>query len=774
MVDGGVQRSIMSVRTKNFQPVAKVYEGVIGCRISLNRLYRGDKMLNYKNNPIFSKEPYYDEDSNVCVLLSEKAIFSPLGRIDRRAFVLLILIDILIYLASLCLLTIWDSLTGFKTIDNQLMSAIYFLVGNYLLFVLINKRIHDIGMPMGLSLLCIVPICFSALNNEFPVVTLLIAIVTIILASIPGAKQDNAYGSRVKSVKLSSDHEAKGENNKTVECNNTSFNYKGECSGIGFKIAYSINLIGTTIVNSKIYCILRNNKKKASLSLAVVILVGCAGYYIYIPKMSDVERYKNNNDVVAMSNLIDKAISFGERDPKYKAVRDQAIIALADMNKPEGNKFLEAYLYSDDQKIELDLKKAIVQAFLANNEKALLEKYLYSDGQKTQLDLKKEIFQGLLVANGDFLNIYINTCLQNTKKERLQVYDELLYVARNDDFKNDDFVERKIAMDIIDNMQGMFMNKAYLDLIKKNHFKCAEAANGNDAFSYLLSSYINSYGELERFDSNRAKEIDKQIEDIGEERRQLEFYFRNVDEYTRRMVRELYVTQGINKALEYHNQVSKDAIDKVNRYCKLESELEKLNYQKKNLGNERRNLLYKQELYYKKLKEYISDTPEKFVEKNRYIGEIAKGLAGSNANLPKDLLGVNWDDPSAYISKLKFELRSDGGLLVYRDSNAKAVPLRFTDCLPDSIDVLSSRFVLNKKGNKIVSIEIECSSNDWNTIYKYLSDKYGSISSTLDEASKTRYRSVWLGYDKAIDLIYYKDTSKLRLQCHDKETLFSS
>ena len=53
-------------------------------------------MLNYKNNPIFSKEPYYDKESNVCVLLSEKAIFSPLGRIDRRAFVLLILIDILI------------------------------------------------------------------------------------------------------------------------------------------------------------------------------------------------------------------------------------------------------------------------------------------------------------------------------------------------------------------------------------------------------------------------------------------------------------------------------------------------------------------------------------------------------------------------------------------------------------------------------------------------------------------------------------------------------
>lgn len=726
MVDGGGQRSIMSARTKNFQLVAKVYEGVIGCRISLNRLYRGDKMLNYKNNPIFSKEPYYDKESNVCVLLSEKSICSPLGRIDRRAFVLLILIDILMYLASLCILTIWDSLTGFKTIDNQLMSAIYFLLGNYLLFVLINKRIHDIGMPMSLSLLCIIPICFSAFNNEFPVVTLLTAIVIIILASIPGEKQDNAYGSRVKSVKLSSEHVAKGKNNKTVECNNTSFNYNGECSGIGFKIAYSINLIGTAIVNSKIYCILRNNKKKASLSLAVLILISCAGYYIYIPKMSDVERYKNNNDVVAMSNLIDKAISFGERDPKYKQIRNQAIIALADMNKPDGNKFLKAYLNSDDRKIDLDLKK--------------------------------EIFNALLAKNEDFLHEYVDTCLKETTEGKMTVYDQLLYVAGDGDSEKSDFVERKIVLDIVSNTNGSDIDRSYIDFIKNKNFKCAQKISDKDRYTYkdkltyFLSGYIETYNELEGFDERKMREFDKQIEDIGEERKQIEFYLRNVDEVTRKMVNEIYITQGINKALEYHNRVANDAINKVNRYWKLESELEKLNYKKKNLQNEKRSLEWQKQWYYKRLKEFV----------------------GNNVNLPKDLLGINWDDPSAYISKLKFELRSDGGLLVYRDSNAKAVPLRSTDCLPDSIDVLSSRFVLNKKGNKIVSIEIECSSNDWNTIYKYLSDKYGSTTSPLDEASKTRYRSVWLGYDKAIDLIYYKGDGKLILHCDDKETLFRS
>lgn len=705
----------MSVRTKNFQLVAKVYEGVIGCRISLNRLYRGDEMLNYKNNPIFSKEPYYDKESNVCVLLSEKAIFSPLGRIDRRAFVLLILIDILMYFASFCILMLWDKLTGLGILDNKFAGLSYFLMCNYLMFVIVSKRLHDIGKSMRLSLLYVMTILISLLSDKFSYIPYFIAIVMIILACIPGEKRDNAYGARVEILKLCSDNIIKGKINHNIECPNINFN-----------VARGFNAVKNVISNNVLFSILKNNKKKLGLTLIVFILVGCAGYYLYIPKMSDVERYRDNNDVAAMSNLIEKAISFEERDPKYKNIRDQAIIALADMNTPDGNKFLKAYLYSDDQKIDKALKKGIFKALSAKNE--------------------------------DFLHEYVDTCLKEIKKGKMTVYDQLLYVTRDEDLENSDFVERKIVLDIVSNTNGSDIDSTYIDFIKNKNFKCAQKISDKDRYTYqdkltyFLSGYIKTYSELEGFDERKTREIDKQIDDIGRERKQIEFYLRNVDEVTRKMVNEIYVTQGINKALEYHNQVSKDAINKVNRYWKLESELEKLNYKKKNLQNEKHSLEWQKQWYYKRLKEFV----------------------GNNVNLPKDLLGINWDDSSAYISKLKFELRSDGGLLVYRDSNAKAVPLRTTDCLPDGIDVLSSRFVLNKRGTKIVSIELECSSNDWNTIYKYLSDKYGSTSSPLDEASKTRYRSVWLGYDKAIDLIYYKDTNKLILQCHDKETLFSS
>lgn len=517
----------MSARSKNFQLVAKVYEGIIGCRISLNRLYRGDKMLNYKNNPIFSKEPYYDKESNVCVLLSEKAIFSPLGRIDRRAFVLLILIDILMYFASFCILMLWDKLTGLGILDNKFAGLSYFLMCNYLMFVIVSKRLHDIGKSMRLSLLYVMTILSSLLSDKFSYIPYFIAIVLIILACIPGEKRDNAYGARVEILKLCSDNIIKGKINHNIECPNINFN-----------VARGFNAVKNVISNNVMFSILKNNKKKLSLTLIVFILVGCAGYYLYIPKMSDVERYRDNNDVAAMSNLIEKAISFEERDPKYKNIRDQAIIALADMNTPDGNKFLKAYLNSDDRKIDLDLKKGI--------------------------------FKALLAKNNNFLDEFVVTRLQKSSKEKKALYDELLYVARDETtrdqtFKSNDFVERKIAMDIIKNMKNSTDN-TYIDFIKNNNFKCAKPDSSRDEFRYLLSSYIIVSDELDDFDNKKIKEIDRQIEDIVEERKQIALYLQNVDEITRNMVREVYITQGVNKALEYQTRAINNAIDKEKRY----------------------------------------------------------------------------------------------------------------------------------------------------------------------------------------------------------------
>lgn len=722
----------MSARSKNFQLVAKVYEGIIGCRISLNRLYRGDKMLNYKNNPIFSKEPYYDKESNVCVLLSEKAIFSPLGRIDRRAFVLLILIDILMYFASFCILMLWDKLTGLGLLDNKFAGLSYFLMCNYLMFVIVSKRLHDIGKSMGLSLLYVMTILISLLSDKFSYIPYFIAIVMIILACIPGEKRDNAYGARVEILKLCSDNIIKGKINHNIECPNINFN-----------IARGFNAVKNVISNNVLFSILKNNKKKLGLTLIVFILVGCAGYYLYIPKMSDVERYRDNKDAIAMNNLIDKAILFEKKDPKYKAVRDQAIIALADMNTPEGNKFLEAYLYSDDQKIDLALKKGI--------------------------------FKALLAKNNNFLDEFVVTRLQKSSKEKKALYDELLYVARDETtrdqtFKSNDFVERKIAMDIIKNMKNSTDN-TYINFIKNNNFKCAKPDSSRDEFRYLLSSYIIVSDELDDFDNKKTKEIDRQIEDIVEERKQIALYLQNVDEITRNMVREVYITQGVNKALEYQTRAINNAIDKEKRYWQLVSKLEKLNYEKSNLGNRKYDLKNKQQLYYGKLKAYVNnETSNNNIQD--YDVSITQDNSSNSENMSNDLLGLDWNTGFIYMQKLKFELKSDGGFLVYSDKNASIIKMRLSDCLPDSIHVSSSKIVLAKNGDTIRSVQLECDGSDWNTAYNYLKNKYGDTDSRFSEASKERYRAVWIRNDRGIVLNYEKKDSKLEVECFNKKYFY--
>lgn len=722
----------MSARSKNFQLVAKVYEGIIGCRISLNRLYRGDKMLNYKNNPIFSKEPYYDKESNVCVLLSEKAICSPLGRIDRRAFVLLILIDILMYFASFCILMLWDKLTGLGILDNKFAGLSYFLMCNYLMFVIVSKRLHDIGKSMRLSLLYVMTILISLLSDKFSYIPYFIAIVMIILACIPCEKRDNAYGARVEILKLCSDNIIKGKINHNIECPNINFN-----------VARGFNAVKKIISNNVLFSILKNNKKKLGLTLIVFILVGCAGYYLYIPKMSDVERYRDNNDVAAMSNLIEKAISFEERDPKYKNIRDQAIIALADMNTPDGNKFLKAYLNSDDRKIDLDLKKGI--------------------------------FKALLAKNNNFLDEFVVTRLQKSSKEKKALYDELLYVARDETtrdqtFKSNDFVERKIAMDIIKNMKNSTDN-TYINFIKNNNFKCAKPDSSRDEFRYLLSSYIIVSDELDDFDNKKTKEIDRQIEDIVEERKQIALYLQNVDEITRNMVREVYITQGVNKALEYQTRAINNAIDKEKRYWQLVSKLEKLNYEKSNLGNRKYDLKNKQQLYYGKLKACVNnETSNNNIQD--YDVSITQDNSSNSENMSNDLLGLDWNTGFIYMQKLKFELKSDGGFLVYSDKNASIIKMRLSDCLPDSIHVSSSKIVLAKNGDTIRSVQLECDGSDWNTAYNYLKNKYGDTDSRFSEASKERYRAVWIRNDRGIVLNYEKKDSKLEVECFNKKYFY--
>ena len=59
-----------------------------------------------------------------------------------------------------------------------------------------------------------------------------------------------------------------------------------------------------------------------------------------------------------------------------------------------------------------------------------------------------------------------------------------------------------------------------------------------------------------------------------------------------------------------------------------------------------------------------------------------------------------------------------------------------------------------------------------NTAYNYLKNKYGDTDSRFSEASKERYRAVWIRNDRGIALNYEKKDSKLEVECFDKKYFY--
>ena len=48
----------------------------------------------------------------------------------------------------------------------------------------------------------------------------------------------------------------------------------------------------------------------------------------------------------------------------------------------------------------------------------------------------------------------------------MTVYNQLLYVTRDEDLENSDFVERKIVLDIVSNTNGLDIDSSYINFIK--------------------------------------------------------------------------------------------------------------------------------------------------------------------------------------------------------------------------------------------------------------------------------------------------------------------
>lgn len=211
-------------------------------------------MSIFKNNPIFTKEPYYDEDSRICILLSKKSLLSPLGRINRSAFFLLTLIVIGILFVELYFMVLWNRLMLVRITENPLVVIVYCFLAMYFLFVLAAKRIHDLGWSNILSFLYIVGIIVIPIfAQSLAYAGSFIAIVMIILICIPGEEQDNVYGPVVENIQLFSDSIANKSFGKNINI---------KCKNVNLNIANKVNSLKNNVINRKVHNVLENNKKK--------------------------------------------------------------------------------------------------------------------------------------------------------------------------------------------------------------------------------------------------------------------------------------------------------------------------------------------------------------------------------------------------------------------------------------------------------------------------------------------------------------------------------
>lgn len=445
--------------------------------------------------------------------------------------------------------------------------------------------------------------------------------------------------------------------------------------------------------------------KKFIFSIAIVFALCVFGYYNNIPKVSDVERFQKEQNISALCNLLDKTFEYKD---EYSEVRSSAIKALANANTPESREYLEKCITENDNIGE---------------------------------DVRKEIVDELVEKDGQYLDMVAQKLLKDTTQtnnfsEREIIYYKLLRFATDDDKR--EFLGNKIAVEAVKHMKNSYDDK------EEANFLLNRVLN-NGKTKTLLAKYVELLEKLNNFDDKRKKAIDYNIRKVIDEGIEIENYFNYAGEDIRSRTQQIYLTEGIDGALRYQSEVTKEGTKKLQRYYELRAELDKLINERNNLDREKENLEKQKDYTFNQLKESVVN----------------------ESNLPVNALGLNWTDSSEYISSLEFIVRGDNGDNVYTASNIDS--LNLSDFLPNDISIINNRFILSKNSEKLIEVSLEVNALKFSSVFIYLNDKYGEPCKA--EASKERYYNEWRGNQKVLQLIYNKrGDSNAVIRCVDRAT----
>lgn len=661
-----------------------------------------------------------DEAKEIVDNLEQKGIKNKLsflswrGRLNRVSFfVQAILLQIMFVYIGITIYKLRD-------IFNENMS--YFILDIiyvYFCFIILSKRFHDFGKSTVYAAVLTLSICIAFVYlNRYDYLFYIYLYGTLFSLSLK--KGDN-------------------EANKYGEINDRFWHYiisetkilsyiEKILNLIEIKIAECLNNVILFVTSSKFYKLIVENKKKCLGVCVSLIVLLAASYYLYIPKMSDVEKYQQEKNVAGICELIDKTLKPLEGDDgvdKYRDIRSSAISALVGMRVPEGIEFLENKVLDEniwDYQIKSEIIKALVQADNKYIEK-ICNKYI---------DLANK---------------------QNGFDEKTKIYDELYRFSITG--VSEDYISATIYKDALKSLNNNTAND--IKVCKYVNQKVFPATN----YSFSNKLIFDEYSELvnlfsEGYEDSITQQIDGEIAEAQETIKSLNYYFSSErQELSRYRAQQIYAEEGERAALKYIQDEHKTLEENQRKLRGAWDKINKLNNRKNHIPEERAKALKEKNRLYNILHSWAARKEFEVFHNTR-----------NNANTKHEIMplgykiGVKYDD-----IKQDINVQHRGRYEIYTiNNNYKNI---YSDFVPvEKVSILNTELLFDKTRDKKLKMVEVLVNGKKEEIVNYLDNLYGDRLYSHDEGD--RYLQVRWGDEETIVVYTYihnvgKDTNSIRI-----------
>lgn len=486
------------------------------------------------------------------------------------------------------------------------------------------------------------------------------------------------------------------------------------------------------IIATIIYQIIMSNKNKILILLLFIAFVGSFTYYLYIPKISDVEKYQQEKNVVGMCELIDKTFKPFEMNvgvDKYREVRSSAVIALAEMRDSKGVEYLEKKMldeniwnYEGSYKVKSEIVKALV-----NTDNKYLENIC-----KKYMDM---------------------VCNQKDFDEKIKIYDKLYRFSITG--ISEEYISAVIYKDALKSLNNNIANDVKIcKYINQEVFLAINYSFSNKLIFKEYSKLVNLFSK--GYETIRMREIDNELAEEQKTIDSLNYYFSpEGQDLIRRVAQQIYADKGEKAALEYINEAHRIFDENLKKLWEAWDKINKLNYNKNHIAEEKKKVL--------KEKNRLYDILHSWANRNELeVFHNTRDTVNNRTEI-KPLgykIGVKYED-----IKQDVNIQNRGGYEIYTVKNNDKIT--YTDFVPvEKVSILKSELTFDKtreKNLKIVDVTVEGKKDD---IVNYLDNLYGTRIYSLDEGD--RYLQIRWGNENTIVVYTFihnagQDTNSIRI-----------